>query len=136
MSVQGDLESAILLFVGLAIPGITAIQGPSTLPNVEGSTRAVSVRKTAGAATRLEFAQTLWAETFALTCYWAATIPRETVLVEWESVRDALQDDPELGVSGTHRGLERSWLATETWGEAMDGHFRIMAASMVVERVE
>lgn len=137
MSLQGSTETAILAFIAAGLPAAVRIQGPTTQPKAEGSGRLVSCRKIGSAATRLEFGQSLFAESFALTCFWANTIPRETAALEWEGLRVALfAAVPGLGLAASVPGLERSYIASETWGEAHDGHFRIMSATLAVERVE
>lgn len=137
MSLQGDTEAAILALVQAALPAAIRIQGPTTQPRSEGSGRLISCRKVSSSATRLEFGQSLYSEAFALTCYWANTLARETAALEWELVRvGGFAATPQLGLVATVPGIEQAFIASETWGEAHDGQFRIMSASLTVERVE
>lgn len=136
MSLQSTIEAALLAVVGTSIPTAVQRTGPIPQPRAEGSGRVVSVRKVSSAATRLEFAQSLYEEAFLMTFYWVATIARGTCLDEWEAVRAAFAAAPGLGLSASVPGLERAYVASESWGEAHDGHFRILSVAMTVERVE
>lgn len=137
MSIQDSIELAIKTQLELAIPGIVVVTGPTTTPEAEGSERFAAVRRTSAAGARLEFAQTLWTESYALTLFWhARTVPRATVIDEWENVQEAFAADPQLFSQSVTETVERSYLSSTLWGEAADSHFRTMTATLVVERVE
>lgn len=137
MSIQGDVEDAIWSKLSGAIAGLVRIDGPGSGPRAEGSARIAAIRKTSGTGTRLEFGQTTWSESFLVQLSWAAkSIDRETSALEWEAFRAALLADPDLALVATLPTLEQAWLSSELWGEAVDGHFRTMAATVTVERVE
>lgn len=137
MSLQSTIEAQLLAIVGGVMTTAVQVTGPIPQPRAEGSGRVVSVRKLSSAVTRLEFAQSLYTEAFLLTFYWhASTIARGTCLDEWEAVRAAFSAAPGLSLSATVPGLERAYVASEQWGEAHDGHFRILSVAMTVERVE
>lgn len=136
MSIQGDIEDALWAKLSGAIAGLVRIDGPGSGPRAEGSARFAAVRKTAGTGARLEFGQTAWTETFAVTVGWQVTLLRETSAAEWEAFRAALAADPDLALVATIPSLEQAWLSSEFWGEAVDAHFRTLSATITVERVE
>lgn len=136
MSQQGTIEAQLLALVGAIMTTAVQRTGPIPLPRAEGSARTVACRKLSSATTRLEFAQSLYAESFLLTFYWVSTIARETSLTEWEAVRAVFAAAPGLGLAATVPGLERAYIASEQWGEAHDAQFRILSVALTVERVE
>lgn len=137
MSIQGNIESVIVAQVAIGLPGVIVIQGPVTTPRAEGSGRFAAVRKTSGTGTRLEFGQTLWVEQYALTVFWhASSITRETSALEWETFLASIATDPQLGLIASFPTLEQAYVSSQLWGEAHEGHFRTMSATLTVERVE
>ncbi len=136
MSIQGDIEDALWSKLSGAISGLVRIDGPGSGPRAEGSERIAAIRKTGGTATRLEFGDSLWVETFQLSLAWQVKHSRETAALEWEAFRAALLADPDLALVAMIPTLEQAWLSSELWGEAADAHFRTMTATVTVERVE
>lgn len=137
MTIQGDIEAQIGAELEAAIVGAVIVLGPITTPRAEGSARVASVRRTTSTGARLEFAQTEWLEQFALTVFWdAASISRATSQAEWEAFELSIAQSVGLGITATQRSIEEAWLAATQWGEAADGHFRTMSATLAVRRVE
>lgn len=136
MSIQGDIEGAIVTQLAFAISGIVAQAGPATTPRAEGSPRFGAVRMTTSTGAALEFGQVLWTENYAVTCFWAVTIPRATVIAEWETFESSIATEPQLGLEGALPTVEFAYLSAKQWGEAADGHFRTMSAVVTVERVQ
>lgn len=137
MSIQGDIEAAIAGQVGLSIAGMQTSTGPTTVPRVEGSSRFAAIRQTTRLGTRLEFGQTFWIENYALTLFWAAkTIPRATIQAEWETFTTSLATVAQIGDEGAIPTIEQAYLSATQWGEAHEGHFVTMSATVTVERVE
>ena len=134
MSVQGDIEAALVAMLKANISGLTAEAGPYTPPQTDGALRFASVRKTRSSGTRLEFGQTEISDHYALTITWRATITRATVVTEWETFAAALLADQYLG--GAIAGLVDAFLTETLWGEAHDAAVRTMTAVVETERIE
>lgn len=137
MSVQATIEQAIATYIGLAISGATVVRGPITTPRAEGNDRLVSVRMTGGTAARLDFAQTAWTELYALTFFWTrSAFTRDQAIDEWEAFRNVIATSPGLTLGNPGLTFERAYVSSEQWGEAFEGHFLTMSATVTVERVE
>ncbi len=134
MSVQSDIEAALVAMLDGAISGLSSETGPRTPPQAEGVLRAAHVRKTRSAGTRLEFGQTEVTDQYALTVQWHVSIARKTVISEWEAFAAALLADQYLG--GAVTGLVDAFLTETFWSEAHDANVRTQAAVIEVERVE
>jgi len=135
MSVESDLESALATMLGTYTVGLDhTTQGPKSQPSVEGSSRHAAVRALGSRGDRIVYGQSTWTDALAVTVWWRTTIDRTTRLDEWAAFRDALVADQYLG--GNVVGLQDAYLVLETWGEAQDGAFVVMAAEIETERVE
>ena len=128
MSIQGDIEAAIGIYIGLAIAGVTITRGPVSNPRAEGSSRFASIRKTSATGTRLDFSQTAWSDLYALTVFWNPTIARDTAITEWEAFVLSITQDPQLSLGSVSSTVEAAFLVSQTWGEAVDANFRTMSA--------
>ncbi len=134
MSIQTDIEQQIGIVLQGAIPGIAVSYGSTAQPSVEGDQRAAVVRAFQGTATRLRFGQTQWEEAYAVTCYWRPTVDRNTRMDEWQAFADSLLVNQylQLGIDG----LIEAWLSESAWGEATDGGYATMVATVSASRVE
>jgi len=137
MSLQETLEAALETYAVLAIPGLTILRGPASTPDVEGNGRALVVRMVRASATRLDFSQTEWRDTFALTFFWSrAGYTRSQAIDDWEAFRLVMDTAEGLTLGNPGITLERAWLSSMAWGEAVDGHFRTLVATVEMDRVE
>jgi len=134
VSVQSDIEAALVTLLAASIPGLTAIAGATTIPTIEGKIRYATVSKTGGTARRLEYGQLDWSEDYAIVIYWNQTIARATRITEWETVSAALLADNFLG--GAVAGLADAYLTEVLWREAHDAGIVAVSAVVTVERIE
>lgn len=137
MSVQRTIEQAIGTYVGIAISGAAIVYGPTTVPRAEGKNRTVVIRATSATGTRLDFAQTAWVESYAVTFLWARSVyTRDQAADEWEAFRLQIEGAPGLTLGNPGLTLERAYVSSSVWGEAFEGHFLTLSATLTVERVE
>jgi len=135
VSVESQLETALgVMLEANAVGYGNVTTGPVTIPEVEGSLRHASVRMLGSRGARLDYGQTEWTDSVAVTCYWRSTIDRSDRLTEWEAFRDALAADQDL--DGNVEGLSDAYLVLEAWGEAKDGAYVVMAAEIETRRIE
>lgn len=135
MSVHDELEKAVISLLeanGIGYGNVT--QGPKTQPEVEGSELSASVRIVGARGERLRYGQTSFTDAILVTVWWRDSIGRADRIAQWELFRSALLADQYLG--GAVVGLQDAYLARESWGEAKDGVFVIMAAEIETERIE
>ncbi len=118
----------------LAISGIEAKAGPTTVPTIESAGRSASVRLLSGATERLDYGQNQITEPVAITAHWSRTISRDTVLEEWQSFSDALLADQILSDSVV--GLIEAHLSEAAWSEAHDSSILTMTAIVETVRIE
>ena len=135
-SAQATIEAAIGTYVGIAIPSAVIHLGPMTAPRVEGGPRAAAIRMVSAQGSRLDFAQTLFREAYQVTLYWATSLGRDVATDEWDAFRVLISASPGLTLGNPPFGLERAFVSAMQWGEAFEGHFRIVSATIEVERIE
>ena len=139
-SIQTETELELVRLLSASIQTLIVKTGPVTQPKVEGSQRYASVRFVSGSANRIDYGQTSWEESYALTIWWAAGIARETALAEWQTFSDAVLADQFLGENdiGPDQidGLTDAFIFETRWGEAADSPWRTMTAVITTRRIE
>jgi hypothetical protein len=134
LSIQGDIEAALIVVLEANISDLVAEVGARSIPQIEGVGRYAAVRKLAGSGDRIEFGQTDWNEDYRVTVYWPVSVDRDDSIDDWDAFSDALLADATLGESVT--GLYDAYLSETEWGEAHEAHIRTMTATVAVKRVE
>ncbi len=134
MSIQAEIEAALVTMLKLAISELTAELGARSIPQIEGNGRYAAVRKLAGSADRIDFGQSEWTEEYRITVYWPVSVERDDSIDEWQTFTDALLADADLG--GLIDGVFDAYVSGTEWGEAHEANIRTMTASVTVLRVE